>query len=198
MPTSTPVARPPPSGATLGRVQSLLAGSVGVLCLAVLAGCGRDVAEPGSDVPSQIAVTSPAFAEGAAIPTRFSCRAADVSPPLRWTGVPAGAAQLALVVDDPDAPRGTFVHWVVFALPPDATGLEEGQLPGGARQARNSAGDAAYAGPCPPSGTHHYRFTVYALRAPLDLPAGAGLDEALAGIDERVLAKGRLVGTFSA
>jgi Raf kinase inhibitor-like YbhB/YbcL family protein len=169
-----------------------------VLCLAVLAGCGHDVTEPGSDAPSQVTVTSRAFAAGGAIPARFSCRGAGVSPPLQWSGVPAGSAELALVVDDPDAPRGTFVHWVVFALPASATGLEEGRLPAGARQARNSAGDAEYAGPCPPSGTHHYRFTVYALNAPLELPAGAELDETLAAIDERVAAKGRLVGIFSA
>jgi Raf kinase inhibitor-like YbhB/YbcL family protein len=186
-------------------VRSLAAGLLGlvggVLCLALLTGCGvgdDDVVEPGSDLPERIAVSSPAFGEGAAIPTRFSCRGAEVSPPLRWTGVPAGVAQLALVVDDPDAPSGTYVHWVLFGLPPDATGLEEGQVPRGAMQGRNSAGDAAYAGPCPPSGTHHYRFTVYALKTTMDLPNGAELDAALAAIDDRAVAKGRLVGTFSA
>jgi Raf kinase inhibitor-like YbhB/YbcL family protein len=171
-----------------------------VLCLALATGCGGgdDVVEPAPDASEQIAVSSPAFANGAAIPTRFSCRGAGVSPPLRWAGVPAGVAQLALVVDDPDAPRGTYVHWVVYGLGADATGLEEGRLPAGARQGRNSAGDAAYAGPCPPSGTHHYRFTVYALKTSVDLPDGAKLDTALAAIGDRTVAKGRLVGTFSA
>jgi Raf kinase inhibitor-like YbhB/YbcL family protein len=171
---------------------------VGVLCLALVGGCSREVAEPAVDVPEQLTVTSPAFAPNAAIPVRFTCKGAQVSPPLRWTGVPADTAQLALVVDDPDAPRGTFVHWVLFALPPRTTTLEEGKLPAGARQARNSADDAAYKGPCPPSGTHHYRFTVYALRTTLELPDGAGLDEALDAINERAVAKGRLVATFSA
>lgn len=175
----------------------MVAGLLGVL-LAGAVGCSSDVKEPAANAPDQIKVTSSAFAEGAPIPPRFSCRGANEPPPLRWTGVPPSAAQVALVVDDPDAPHGTFVHWVVFALPAQTTGLDGGQLPAGARQARNSAGDASYTGPCPPSGTHHYRFTVYALNAPVDMPAGAGMDEVLEAIDQHTVAKGRLAGTFSA
>ena len=105
------------------------------------------------------------FAAGGAIPRRFTCVGENVSPPLDWLGVPAGTVEVAVVVDDPDAPRGTYVHWVAVGIDPAHTELAEGALPPGARQGRNSAGKAAYSGPCPPGGPpHHYRFTVYALK----------------------------------
>ena len=147
--------------------------------------------------PDAITVTSTGFQNDQPIPARFSCDGAGVSPPLAWQGVPSEAQALALVVDDPDAPRGTFVHWVVLDIPPSSPSLSEAQLPAGATQATNSAGKAAYFGPCPPSGTHHYRFTVYALSAPTGLPDGAGLDEALEAIEASAIARGRLVGTYA-
>src|SRR5215831_12489477 len=104
-----------------------------------------------------ITVRSPAFAAGAMIPVRFSCRGSNRPIPLTWTGVPAGAGSVALIMDDPDAPSGTFTHWVVFNLPVTSRGITNGRLPGGAAQAQNGRGQAAYTGPCPPSGTHHYR-----------------------------------------
>jgi Raf kinase inhibitor-like YbhB/YbcL family protein len=165
--------------------------------MALVAGCGREPAEPAPSAPSTIAVTSSAFAAGAPIPAQFSCRGANTSPPLSWTGLPGQAAALALVVDDPDAPHGTYRHWVVVDIPPAATGAPAGQPPPGGRQLPNSAGHARYDGPCPPSGTHHYRFTVYALSHPLGLPADASLDDALHAIDAATLARGRLEGTFS-
>lgn len=143
-----------------------------------------------------ITVSSPAFSDGAPIPPEYTCEGADVSPPLAWTGVPPGAAALALVVDDPDAPMGTFTHWVVLDLPAGTDGMDEDAAPAGA-QARNSAGRASWFGPCPPGGTHHYRFTVHALSEPTRLPDGAPLETALRAIDERSVAEGRLVGTFS-
>ena len=149
------------------------------------------------EVPDVIQVSSPAFAEGAPVPARFTCSGQDVAPPLAWSGVPQGAAELALVVDDPDAPRGTYVHWVLFHLDPGLTGLAEGRLPAGARQARNSGGKAGYSGPCPPAGApHHYRFTLYALGQPLDLSDGAGLEDAVAAIERAATGQGRLTGTF--
>jgi Raf kinase inhibitor-like YbhB/YbcL family protein len=116
---------------------------------------------------------------------------------LDWTGVPEGAAALSLVVDDPDAPRGTFVHWVVLDLPVEATGLSGPSLPPGSAQAKNSAGKASYFGPCPPSGTHHYRFTVYALSERTALGDGAGLEEALRAVTAAATARGQLVGTYT-
>ena len=163
-----------------------------------LAACSRGGApEVQPDLADTITVTSQAFAEGASIPQRFTCAGAGVAPPLAWSGV-RDAAELALVVDDPDAPGGSYVHWVVFHLEPSLDGLAEGRLPGGARQARNSDGKAAYSGPCPPSGpAHHYRFSLYALGQRLDEPDGAELDEALRAIDRAATSRGRLTATFA-
>jgi hypothetical protein len=157
-------------------------------------GDAEDLAE--QPLAAVITVTSPAFVEGAAIPPELSCDGDDVSPPLEWEGVPDEAAGLALVVDDPDASRGTYVHWVLFGLDPSLTALEEGEVPAGARQAENSAGDAEYKGPCPPGGddAHRYRFTVYALSEEITLDDGTG--DALAAVSEAAIAKGVLTGTF--
>ena len=100
-------------------------------------------------------------------------------------------------MDDPDAVGGTYTHWVVFNLPATASGITGGQLPAGAAMAQNSGGQAAYLGPCPPSGTHHYRFTVYAEPKRLSLPAGASLTEALTAIKSNAISSGRLTGLFS-
>jgi Raf kinase inhibitor-like YbhB/YbcL family protein len=170
------------------------------VAVAVLAstGCGKDSpAEPATGAPASIAVTSSAFAADAAIPAQFSCKGTNTSPPLAWTGVPGNAAALALVVDDPDAPGGTYRHWIVVDIPPATGGARQGQPPAGGRQLPNSAGNAGYDGPCPPSGTHHYRFTVYALSHKLELAQGATLDQALQAIDAAATARGQLVGTFA-
>jgi Raf kinase inhibitor-like YbhB/YbcL family protein len=131
------------------------------------------------------------------IPVRFSCRGSNTPIPLTWSGVPADAASVALIMDDPDAPSGTFTHWVVFNLPVASRGIMNGRLPAGAAQAQNGRGQAAYTGPCPPSGTHHYRFTIYAEPKRLPLRAGASLPEALAAIRANPLASGRLTGLFA-
>jgi Raf kinase inhibitor-like YbhB/YbcL family protein len=168
-----------------------------VLACCALAACG-DGGEVITEVPAAIEVTSSAFAADGEIPVVYSCAGRDISPPLAWTGVPEQAREVALVVDDPDAPRGTFTHWIMFGLPPSTSSLDEDSVPEGAKQAKNSAGRAEYAGPCPPGGTHHYRFTVYALEAPLELNDGASTDEAIDAISEHATAQGRLVGLFTA
>ena len=174
---------------------------VGILLvlMPLLAGCGEDASSSPADLdaPETITVTSPAFAEGEPIPERYTCDGDEVSPPLAWTGVPDGAAALALVVDDPDAPSGTFTHWVVLDVPPATSSSAEGAVPAGGTQAESSAGSATYAGPCPPSGTHHYRFTVIALAEETGLGEGASLDDALAAVDEHAMARGTLTGTYS-
>ncbi|HEU4946119.1 MAG TPA: YbhB/YbcL family Raf kinase inhibitor-like protein [Kribbella sp.] len=147
--------------------------------------------------PDTITVTSSAFQDGRPIPARFSCDGENVSPPVAWQGVPSEARAVAMVVDDPDAPRGTFVHWVLLDVPPGTRSLAENSAPPGATQAKNSAGKASYFGPCPPSGTHHYRFTVYALSSATGLPNGADLNRALKAIDASAIARGRLVGTYA-
>ena len=149
------------------------------------------------NAPDVLTVSSPAFREGHPIPARFTCDGDGQSPPLDWHGVPAEAAALALVVDDPDAPRRTFVHWVVLDMPVETTRLDADAVPSGAVQAKNSAGHASYFGPCPPSGTHHYRFTVYALSEPTGLRDGARLDQALRAVESTATAQGRLVGTYA-
>jgi Raf kinase inhibitor-like YbhB/YbcL family protein len=147
-------------------------------------------------------VTSPAFAEGQPIPARFTCTDQDVSPALAWTGAPTGTRSFALICDDPDAPMGTWVHWVIFNIPADSTGLPEGvprqaTLPDGAVQGRNSWKKTGYGGPCPPPGKpHRYFFKLYALDAALALDADAGSAGVEAAMKGHVLAEGRLMGTY--
>jgi Raf kinase inhibitor-like YbhB/YbcL family protein len=148
--------------------------------------------------PGSITVTSPAFADGAPIPEEFTCRGAGSSPPLAWTGLPSSTRSVALVVLDPDAPGGTFVHWVLFAMPPVQQDLATGTPPPGTMQALNSAGGRGWTPPCPPSGTHHYRFTVYALGHPPDVQEGADPQTAISAIRDAAVAEGTLTGLVSA
>ena len=150
-------------------------------------------------MPTAFSLDSPAFAPGGPIPRRHTCQGEDLSPPLRWTDVPDGTAEFALVVDDRDA-RG-WVHWVVVGLPADAVELAEGvppSGPGAPLQGRNDFGRRGWGGPCPPpgSGDHHYVFTLYALSSPLGLtgdPLAAEVRSAAAG---RTLGTAVLEGTF--
>ncbi|MFC5268135.1 YbhB/YbcL family Raf kinase inhibitor-like protein [Kribbella qitaiheensis] len=163
------------------------------------AACGgaENGKEPAVTAPSSITVTSPAFRDGETIPRKYTCDGEGVPPPLAWKDIPANAGALALVVDDPDAPRGTFTHWVVLDLEGTTASLAQGGVPPGVKQAKNSGGKTGYYGPCPPSGTHHYRFTVYALSGPTGIPDGAGLDDALKAIDAKTIARGRLTALYS-
>jgi hypothetical protein len=140
---------------------------------------------------------SPAFAEGGAIPRQYTCDGADRSPPLAWSGVPAGSQALALIVDDPDAPGKVWVHWVLYDMPPDRTELPENAVPDGAVQGTNDFRKTSYGGPCPPGGTHRYVFTLYALDAPLKLPAGASKEQVLAAMEGHVLGQARLTGRYA-
>src|SRR4029453_9088713 len=120
-------------------------------------------------------VSSPAFANGQEIPAKYTCDGDDIAPALRWRGVPAGAAEMAILMEDPDAPGGTFVHWTAWGISPKLRGLPENADPSNFKEGKNSFGKTGYAGPCPPKGDqpHHYEFHVYALRKPLGLSAGA-------------------------
>jgi Raf kinase inhibitor-like YbhB/YbcL family protein len=149
-----------------------------------------------------LTVNSSAFTEGGGIPARYTCEGQDVSPPLAWSGLPAGTKSLALIVDDPDAPdpkapKRTWVHWVLYDIPPTATSLPEGgALPSGIREGRNDWGRKGYGGPCPPVGRHRYFHKLYALDTVLgDLgePTKAQVEKAMEG---HVLAEGRLMGTY--
>ncbi len=154
---------------------------------------------------SKLTLTSSAFAPGTAIPVRYSCSSANAqSPPLAWSGVPAAAKTLALIVRDPDAPNGNFIHWVVYNLPASAKGLDSSvaggsELGNGALQGINGTGEAGYKGPCPPpgSGPHHYHFELMALDRALDLKPGASAAEVKEAARGHVIASGELIGTFS-
>jgi Raf kinase inhibitor-like YbhB/YbcL family protein len=183
----------------VSRPRSLLA----AFALAgLLAGCGfvnagKDADEvPAVESPAALTVTSAAFADGAAIPREFTCKGTNTSPPLAWSGVPSGARSVALVVEDPDAPSGRFIHWVVYNIDPAQSAIAAGEVPQGASEAMNGGGEVGYTGPCPPSGTHHYRFTVYVLRSPLTVPAGGDPARVLVAIRGKTTARGTLTGTF--
>ncbi len=142
-------------------------------------------------------LTSPAFAEGSTIPDEFTCIGDDVSPPLAWSGVPAGTVELALVLRDPDAEG--FVHWVVAGLPAATGGLAKGNPPAGATEALNDFGRAGWSGPCPPSDVHHYDFRIYALSAPSGVAADTAAAEAADLVETApVLASAALSGTVAA
>lgn len=181
----------------------------------VLAACGGadggsrgedDGTNPGSpsgtaspDSPdTSVTVTSTAFRDGEPIPQSYSCKGRNVPPPLAWSGVPDDATELALVVDDPDAVSGRYVHWVVTGIDPKVTASPEGGAPPGGTVHPNSGGDRRYLGPCPPAGTgvHHYRFTVYVLDSHLDLDPDMSADRATELIADSARAHGRLVGLY--
>ncbi len=142
-------------------------------------------------------LTSSAFEAGGAIPRRYGCDGDGVSPPLEWAGVPSGTAEIELLVDDPDA-RG-FVHWVAAGIPPTSTGLAEGATGSSAVpvEGRNGAGRTGWTGPCPPSGMHHYHFTLYAVSKPLGLGASTTADELRAAVKSATIGTAELVGTYA-
>ncbi len=150
----------------------------------------------------RIRVTSPAFQDAANIPRRYTCDGEDLSPELHWDELPAETKSVALICDDPDAPGGDWVHWVLYDLPAQTTMLPAGvpnqaNLTDGAHQGQNDFHRLGYGGPCPPPGKpHRYFFRLYALDAPLALSAGASRDELLRAIKGHVLAEGQLMGRY--
>jgi hypothetical protein len=145
---------------------------------------------------------SAAFEPGGTIPKKFTCDGPDASPALAWSGAPAGTQSFALIMDDPDAPVGTWVHWVLYDLPAGTRELAEGvakqeELPGGARQGRNDFRRIGYGGPCPPAGpAHRYFFKLYALDAKLSLKPGATKDEVEKAMKGHILAQSELMGRY--
>ena len=167
----------------------------------VVGACGTGGASPSpagleaSMTASTFVLSSPAFADGGSIPRRHSCDGPDLSPPLAWTGAPAGTVAFALVVEDPDARN--FVHWIVAGVAGDASRLPEGAPSAGPPdQGRNDFGRRAWGGPCPPSGTHRYVFTLYALAKTPALPSQASAADLRRAIAGSVLGEARLTGTY--
>jgi len=153
-------------------------------------------AAPQAWANKSLTVTSDAFQANQAIPSEYTCDGAQQTPPLSWSGVPGEAKSIAILVEDPDAPKGTFAHWIVTNIPPHETSLSaNGSLPQGAVAAKNDKGATGYAAPCPPSGTHHYHFRVYALDRTIPQPASRAAF--MKEIKGHVLAQGDLVGTYS-
>lgn len=146
-------------------------------------------------------LSSAAFKNGASIPKQFTCDGPNISPPLQWSGVPENSKSLALLVDDPDAPRGNWVHWILFNIPPDTSALPENikkmrTIPNGARQGMNDFREIGYGGPCPPGGKHRYFFRLYALDAELTAEPGvsrASLERAMQG---HIVGDAQLMGTY--
>ncbi len=146
-------------------------------------------------------LNSTAFSQGSAIPSIYTCTGRNISLPLSWNNPPAGTQSFALIMDDPDAPGGTFTHWMLYNLPPSTSRLGENlpsspQLPDGSQQGKNSFGKQGYGGPCPPSGTHRYFFKLYALDSVLSLPSGAGVEDLNRAIQGHILGSAELMGTY--
>ena len=176
----------------------------GLILIALLAGC-RSVSPPAratSEAAMAFTLQSSAFTNGSTIPRQYTCDGADQSPPLRWSDLPDGTRSLALIVEDPDAPRGTFTHWVLYNLPPEPPELTAGVphqsiIPNGARQGRNDFRRVGYGGPCPPRGpAHRYFFRMYALDSPLDLTPGATASELRSAMESHILGEAQLMGTY--
>jgi Raf kinase inhibitor-like YbhB/YbcL family protein len=177
----------------VGRVMWTAVAAVGlIICLNLQSAGGGEM---------NIQVKSSAFEEGGMIPKNHTCDGADVSPPLVWDQVPEGTKSFALISDDPDAPMGTWVHWVLYDLPGEERNLPEALpareiLPNGARQGTNDFRRIGYGGPCPPGGTHRYYFKVYAVDALLGLEPGLTKAKLLQAIEGHVLAEGQLMGKY--
>ncbi|WP_319408510.1 YbhB/YbcL family Raf kinase inhibitor-like protein [uncultured Desulfosarcina sp.] len=171
----------------------------------VLAYLNWAVERPCAEETMTLSITSRVFTHGGEIPARYTCQGKDIAPPLKWTGVPGNARSLVLIVDDPDAPdpeapRMTWVHWVLYNIPPDAAGLTEGatssDLPSGTREALNDWKRTGYGGPCPPVGRHRYFHKLYALDMvlpELKNPTKAIVESAMKG---HVVGQAELVGTY--
>jgi Raf kinase inhibitor-like YbhB/YbcL family protein len=179
------------------------AGWVALLLLVGLAACGPVERQTGGqEALMTIELTSPVFEQGGEIPTKYTCDGQDISPPLNWEGVPEGTESLVLIVDDPDAPSQTWVHWVLYDMDPDRTMLAEGLKPspvleGVGIQGVTSFRDTGYGGPCPPSGSsHRYLFKLYALDRKLNLGEEATKAEVVEAMESSILAQGELMGRY--
>lgn len=162
----------------------------------------RTEATTGGQSIMSINVTSTAFKDGQDIPVRYTCQGENISPDLEWTPGPSKTESYAVIVEDPDAPRGTFHHWLIYNLPHDTHKLDEAvptraQLDDGIEQGRNDANKVGYYGPCPPSGTHHYRFKVFALDTKLPIQAEVTAKELNKAMEGHVVGEGTLTGLYS-
>jgi Raf kinase inhibitor-like YbhB/YbcL family protein len=167
----------------------------------LLCGVGPNSIAQKGDGKMAITITSSAFKEGGMIPAKYTCDGQDISPPIKWQQVPKDAKSFALISDDPDAPIGVWVHWVMWNIPSEANELVEGvpavkEFQNGSKQGINDFMQHGYGGPCPPNGTHRYYFRIYALDAMLDLPDRATKKDLVAAMKNHILAEGSLMGKY--
>lgn len=147
---------------------------------------------------NKLEIISPVFRMGAAIPPQYTCAGQNVNPPLNIFNTPPKTLSLVLVVHDPDAPGGDYLHWLVWDIPPSTDSIAVNSVPIGALQGVNGMGKSSYMGPCPPSGTHRYVFDLYALDKPLNLKSGVGLEQVQQAMDGHIIEQSSLNGTFAA
>lgn len=150
---------------------------------------------------NKMKITSSAFEEGGMIPRKYTCDGSDVSPPIKWDNVPEGTKSIALIYDDPDAPVGIWIHWVIYNIPPETRELDENvpreeTLSNGTKQGKNDWGRIGYGGPCPPGGTHRYYFKLYALDTEPDLEPGPTKKKLLNAMEGHILVEGQLMGKY--
>ena len=172
-----------------------------VMLIILLCGVGQNSVAQKGDGKMAITITSSVFKEGGMIPAKYTCDGKNISPPLKWEQVPKDTKSFALISDDPDAPIGVWVHWVMWNIPAEVNELAEGipavkELQNGSKQGLNDSMRNGYDGPCPPSGTHRYYFKVYALDAMLDLPANSKKKDLLAEMKNHIIAEGSLMGKY--
>lgn len=174
----------------------------GIVILGLICGLLGIHTAHGEEGQGEMTLMSPSLGESAPIPRRYTCDGEDISPPLSWDGVPGEAKALVLICEDPDAPRGTWVHWVVYDLPPESKGLPGGLPPhkllsSGGKQGLNDFGRIGYGGPCPPMGVHRYVFSLYALDRPTGLPPGATRAMVGKAMEGHVVGMARIVGRYA-
>ncbi len=164
-----------------------------IIAILLLAGCAKEELEV--EQMGNLKLTSPAFGDNSMIPAKYTCDGDDVSPELLIEGIPEEAKSLVLIIDDPDAPVGTWDHWIMFNIP-IVSKIEENSVPSRAVQGTNSFRKLDYGGPCPPSGTHRYMFKLYALDAALDLAEGASKADVESAMEGHILAQTKLIGLY--
>lgn len=175
---------------------------VGFILMALAACRASDIDSELPKLAPTIQLQSSAFAANASIPEQYTCDGEDRSPPLRWEALPSETQSLVLIADDPDAPGGTFVHWVLYNLPPQTRQLPSGVAPDSqgpyqSIQGKNGFGKIGYRGPCPPSGTHRYFFKIYALDQEIEIAPGAKKNKVLRAVKDHIIATGELMGRYS-
>lgn len=180
------------------RYHLALIGLVGLLPM----GCGNSIHVELPETSQPMQIQSSVFEAEGTIPPKYTCDGQNVSPPLSWDDPPAETQSLALIADDPDAPSGTFVHWIIFNMPADVRSLSEGlptgnTLASGGLQGQNDFGQIGFGGPCPPNGTHRYFFKLYALDTDLDLQPGASKADVVTALNGHIIGHAELIGTYS-